>query len=100
MTRRNLELVEPLRTETGRGGRSATLIDVIDETLTAMGGRLLRRWVLRPLIVADRIHERHDAVANLLEDPAMRRSLRAQLRDVRDLERLAGRIGARSEERR
>ncbi|MBR9988795.1 MAG: DNA mismatch repair protein MutS [Gemmatimonadetes bacterium] len=93
MTRRNLELIEPMRTD-GQSGRAATLIDVIDETQTPMGARLLRRWVLRPLVVADRIHERHDAVANLLEDPPMRRALRAELRDVRDLERLAGRIGA------
>ncbi|HSK19626.1 MAG TPA: DNA mismatch repair protein MutS [Longimicrobiales bacterium] len=93
MTRRNLELIEPLRAD-GTRGRAATLIEVIDETQTPMGARLLRRWVLRPLIAADRIHERHDAVANLLEDPAMRRTVRAQLREVRDLERLAGRIGA------
>src|SRR5690606_23669992 len=93
MTRRNLELIEPMRVDAARG-RAATLIEVIDETQTPMGARLLRRWVLHPLIVADRIHERHDAVENLLEDPSMRRAVRAELKDVRDLERLAGRIGA------
>jgi DNA mismatch repair protein MutS len=92
MTRRNLELVEPLRAD-ARGGRAATLIDVIDETQTPMGARLLRRWLLRPLVVAERIWQRQDAVANLLEDVAMRRALRAELKDVRDLERLAAKIG-------
>jgi DNA mismatch repair protein MutS len=77
MTRRNLELVEPLRVDaSGRGGRAVTLIEVIDETQTAMGARLLRRWVLRPLTVAERIWERQDAVANLLEDVGLRRSVR------------------------
>jgi DNA mismatch repair protein MutS len=92
MTRRNLELVEPLRTDP-RAGRSATLIEVIDETQTPMGARLLRRWLLRPLVGVERIRERLDAVADLLADPAMRRALRAQLKDVRDLERLAAKVG-------
>jgi DNA mismatch repair protein MutS len=92
MTRRNLELVEPLRAD-ARSGRAATLIEVIDETQTPMGARLLRRWLLRPLVVADRIWQRQDAVANLLEEVAMRRALRGELRDVRDLERLAAKIG-------
>jgi DNA mismatch repair protein MutS len=92
MTRRNLELVEPLRAD-ARGGRAATLIEVMDETQTPMGARLLRRWLLRPLIAADRIRERQDAVANLLSDPALRRAIRGELKDVRDLERLAAKIG-------
>jgi DNA mismatch repair protein MutS len=95
MTRRNLELVEPLRVEaSGRGSRAVTLIEAIDETQTAMGARLLRRWVLRPLTAAERIWERQDAVANLLEDVGLRRAVRGALRDVRDLERLAGKVGA------
>jgi DNA mismatch repair protein MutS len=93
MTRRNLELVEPLRAD-ARGEKAATLLDVIDETQTPMGARLLRRWVLRPLTVMERIRERHDAVANLLEEPPLRRAVRAGLRDVRDLERLAAKAGA------
>jgi DNA mismatch repair protein MutS len=92
MTRRNLELVEPLRVD-ARGGRAATLIDVVDETQTPMGARLLRRWLLRPLVVAERIWQRQDAVANLLENVPMRRALRAELKDVRDLERLAAKVG-------
>lgn len=93
MTRRNLELVEPLRSD-ARGSRAATLIDVIDETLTAMGARLLRRWVLRPLLSAERIWARQDAVAELLEDAPRRRAVRTELKEIRDLERLAARVGA------
>jgi DNA mismatch repair protein MutS len=94
MTRRNLELVEPLRADASRNGRAATLIEVIDETRTPMGARLLRRWLLRPLLALDAIRERHEAVGALLEDAPARRSLRAELREVRDLERLAGKVGA------
>jgi DNA mismatch repair protein MutS len=94
MTRRNLELVEPLRSDAGARGQAATLVDVIDETLTAMGARLLRRWLLRPLVAVDAIRARHDAVANLLEDPRMRRAVRAELEGVRDLERLAAKTGS------
>ncbi|HSJ14412.1 MAG TPA: DNA mismatch repair protein MutS [Longimicrobiales bacterium] len=95
MTRRNLELVEPLRADAARaGGRAATLIEVLDETLTPMGARLLRRWVLRPLVSPERIWERQAAVAELFDDAASRRALRAELKRVRDLERLAGKLAA------
>ena len=95
MTRRNLELVEPLRSDALRGGgRAATLIEVIDETLTPMGARMLRRWVLRPLVAIDAIRERQEAVALLFDDVALRRTLRAELKRVRDLERLAGKLAA------
>ncbi|MGD8276646.1 MAG: DNA mismatch repair protein MutS [Gemmatimonadota bacterium] len=92
MTRRNLELVEPLRPG-GRDGRPATLIDVLDETLTPMGARLLRQWVLRPLTRAGEIWARQEAVGELHGDGGLRRRLRTALRDVRDLERLAAKIG-------
>jgi len=96
MTRRNLELVEPLRPDlAGRiGGRAGTLIEVVDETLTAMGGRLLRRWILRPLVVAEEIWRRQDAVAELVDAPSVRRRLREELKGIRDLERLAAKVGA------
>ncbi len=95
MTRRNLELVEPLRSDAGRGGsRAGTLIEVIDETLTPMGARLLRRWVLRPLIEPAPIWARQDAVAELVEHAPMRRKMRTELKEVRDLERLAAKVGA------
>src|SRR6266516_4388195 len=91
MTRRNLELVEPLRT--GEGGRAegATLLDVIDRTLTPMGGRLLRRWLLAPLVDPGAINARLDAVQVLVGDGRGRERLREALDGVRDLERLAGR---------
>jgi DNA mismatch repair protein MutS len=89
MTRRNLELVEPLRS--GGDAEGATLLGVIDRTLTPMGGRLLRRWVLAPLVDPGAINARLDAVAVLVGDSRGRERLREALDGVRDLERLAGR---------
>jgi DNA mismatch repair protein MutS len=87
MTRRNLELVEPLRA----GVEGATLLAGVDRTLTPMGGRLLRRWLLAPLIDPVTINARLDAVEVLVLDGRGRERLREALDGVRDLERLAGR---------
>ena len=87
MTRRNLELVEPLRP----GAEGATLLEVLDRTLTPMGGRLLRRWLLAPLIDPATIIGRLDAVQVIVGDGRGRERLREALDGVRDLERLAGR---------
>src|SRR5437899_3115361 len=87
MTRRNLELVEPLRS----GVEGATLLEVLDRTLTPMGGRLLRRWLLAPLVDPTAINARLDAVQILVDDGRGRERLRESLDGVRDLERLAGR---------
>jgi len=87
MTRRNLELVEPLRP----GAQGATLLEVLDRTLTPMGGRLLRRWMLAPLVDPAAINARLDAVEVLVRDGRGRERLREALDGVRDLERLAGR---------
>ncbi len=87
MTRRNLELVEPLRA----GVQGATLLEVLDRTLTPMGGRLLRRWMLAPLVDPIAINARLDAVEVLVRDGRGRERLREALDGVRDLERLAGR---------
>ncbi|MGQ0813158.1 MAG: DNA mismatch repair protein MutS [Gemmatimonadota bacterium] len=92
MTRRNLELLEPLRAELSGRARAATLIEILDETLTGMGARLLRQWLLRPLIRADDIWARHDAVAELYDDARLRRTVREELRQIRDLSRLAGKV--------
>ena len=89
MTRRNLELVESLRP----GGDDATLLAVLDQTVTAMGGRLMRRWVLEPLLAVEEIWARQDAVRELHDDPPLRRALRDRLGRMSDLERLAGRVG-------
>src|SRR6266550_2688416 len=73
------------------GAAGATLLGVIDRTLTPMGGRLLRRWLLAPLVDPAAINARLDAVAVLVGDGRGRERLREALDGVRDLERLAGR---------
>ncbi|HMA42862.1 MAG TPA: hypothetical protein VKO86_02500, partial [Gemmatimonadales bacterium] len=87
MTRRNLELVEPLRA----GSQGVTLLETIDRTLTPMGARLLRRWLLAPLVEPAAINARLDAVEVLCGDIRGRDRLRESLDGVRDLERLASR---------
>jgi DNA mismatch repair protein MutS len=96
MTCRNLELVEPLR----NGGTTGTLLAVLDQALTPMGGRLLRRWLLAPLVEQGGIVARQQAVAELVADSDARRAVREALSEFGDLERLAvkvaaGRIGPR-----
>ncbi len=86
-TLRTLEVVENARD----GGRAGTLIEILDETVTAMGGRLLRDWLIRPLLSAPAIGERLDAVEFLKARPAERATLRQHLDRVQDLERLLGR---------
>jgi DNA mismatch repair protein MutS len=87
-TRRNLEIVEPLRS----GRKEQTLLAVMDETVTALGGRLLREWILHPLRDPGDIEARLEAVAEWLEDPPRRQRLRRALSGVHDLERLLGRV--------
>ena len=91
MTRRNLELVEPLRP----GGEDATLLAVVDRTMTPMGARLLRDWLLAPLTEPAAISGRHEAVGALVADEPRRRALREALDGVRDLERLGAKAAAR-----
>ncbi len=88
VTRRNLELVESLLD----GSRRGTLLDVLDHTRTPMGGRLLREWILRPLVEIERIQDRLDAVEELAFRVVERGQLRQALSGVQDLERLLGRI--------
>ncbi|MEP6474537.1 MAG: DNA mismatch repair protein MutS, partial [Gemmatimonadota bacterium] len=90
MTRRNLELVDPLRA----GAKGTTVLEVIDRTMTPMGARLLRRWLLSPLRDPVAITHRLDAVETLVNDERGRGRLREALDGVRDLERLAGRAAA------
>lgn len=86
-TRRNLEL-----TETIRGGeRLGSLLAVLDATVTAMGGRLLRQWINQPLLDITRLQERLDAVEWLSDDGFLRAEVIAQLKGLADLERLANR---------
>ncbi|BDG60000.1 DNA mismatch repair protein MutS [Caldinitratiruptor microaerophilus] len=87
-TRRNLELTRALRD----GGRRGTLLEVLDRTVTAMGGRLLRAWLEQPLLDLAAIRARHEAVGELVQAPLLRGELRSLLGDMRDVERLAGRV--------
>jgi DNA mismatch repair protein MutS len=89
-TRQNLELLQTLMERKRQGA----LIWVIDQTKTAMGGRLLRRWLLQPLQDLHAIRRRHDAVEWLVDRQAVRQALRERLGEIYDLERLAGRLGA------
>jgi DNA mismatch repair protein MutS len=90
MTRRNLELTEPLRP----GSKGVTVLEVLDRTLTPMGARLLRSWLLSPLCSPVEIGERLDAVEAAVRDATRRAAVREALDGVRDLERLAGRAAA------
>ena len=77
--------------EGAEGGRTGSLLAELDLTATAMGGRLLRAWLQRPLVARDAIVERLDAVEDLLRQVAVRGRLRAELDGVQDLERLIAR---------
>jgi DNA mismatch repair protein MutS len=87
-TVRNLELTAP----SSGSARSPSLLDVLDHTETAMGARLLRRWLLSPLRSADAIRARLEAVRELLASP-LRTQIRKSLRRMGDLERMVGRAG-------
>ena len=91
-SRRNLELVETLREKQKRG----SLLWVLDKTKTAMGARMLRNFVEQPLIDADAINERLDAVTELNMQAMLREEIREYLNPVYDLERLVSRISYRS----
>ncbi|MDD5557927.1 MAG: DNA mismatch repair protein MutS [bacterium] len=88
-TQRNLEIVRNLRT----GGREGTLLSVLDFTATPMGGRLLRQWLLEPLVDPAEIARRQDGVEDLRAAPAASEAVAAALRGCRDVERLISRIG-------
>ena len=90
MTRRNLELVESLRGTDASG----TLLAVLDRTMTPMGSRLLRQWLLAPLVDRERIDQRLDAVNALVVDASARDALRSSLDGVRDIERLGSKAAA------
>ena len=90
MTRRNLELVTSLR----GADRAGTVLEVLDRTATPMGARLLRQWILAPLIRLPEIDARLDAVTAMVGDALARAALRESLHGVRDVERLAGKTAA------
>ena len=86
--RRNLELTETMRSKEKKG----TLLWVLDKTHTAMGGRMLRSWLEKPLLDPAEITRRHSAVEELVDSVMVRGELEEALRDVSDLERVQTRI--------
>jgi DNA mismatch repair protein MutS len=92
VTVRNLELVEPLFAADAGGEDRATLLGVLDKTLTGMGGRLLRQRLLRPSMDRSEIEQRLDAVGELLQQTILRAELRKQLGGILDIERLLARV--------
>ena len=89
-TRRNLELTNTQKDNQFQG----SLLWAIDRTLTAMGGRCLRRWVEEPLMNIDEINARQYVVSKFVEERSLRKNIRNLLRSMGDLERLAGRASA------
>ncbi len=89
-SRRNLEIERALD-----GSSSNTLAAVVDATVSAMGGRLLRRWLARPLRAREPVEARHEAIGDLLDSGALR-PLREALTGVADIERILARIALRS----
>ncbi|HEU5061509.1 MAG TPA: DNA mismatch repair protein MutS, partial [Kofleriaceae bacterium] len=88
----NLELLETiLPPSRGNDRRAGSLLAVLDDTITAPGGRLLRRWLLYPLVDVAPIRRRQDAVEHLVLGQSVRERVRRELGEIRDLERLAGR---------
>lgn len=87
-SKRNLELLETLR----KKGKSGSLLSVVDKTTTSMGARMLKKWMERPLLSADAISTRHEQVEGFLDQFFERETLRDELSNVYDLERLAGRV--------
>jgi DNA mismatch repair protein MutS len=87
-TIRNLELTETLRENKTEG----SLLWVVDSSISAMGGRLLRHYLTRPLVNAAEIGSRHEAVAEMISDRALLENLREKLTSVLDLERLVARL--------
>ncbi len=93
MTTRNLELVRPLHEAIESPSSAATtLFGVLDHTVTVMGSRLLREWILRPLVQRSAIDARQNAVGELHQDLEVRVHLRNALKTVQDIARLSSRI--------
>jgi DNA mismatch repair protein MutS len=88
VTRRNLELVRTMR----HGDRRGSVFEVLDETMTPLGTRLLRRWLEQPLLQPEAIQERLDAIAEFVCEPRCRQVLRQALHGIQDMERLLGRV--------
>ena len=89
-TQTNLELTS------SRGVRDTSLLAALDRTVTPMGGRRLRQWILQPIRDLDELECRQQLIADLLQEPDLLASLREELKGIRDLERAAGRLSQAS----
>ena len=89
-TQTNLELID------SRSARDTSLLAVLDRTVTPMGGRKLRAWILRPLRAVTELECRQQMIADLLQEPDLLGSLRASLKSIRDIERATGRLSQAS----
>jgi DNA mismatch repair protein MutS len=93
VTVRNLELIEPIfAADAGGMQNQATVLAVMDQSLTGMGGRLLRQRLLHPSMNREEIEQRLDAVGELLQQTILRAELRKQLGGIQDLERLLAKV--------
>ncbi|WP_448597786.1 DNA mismatch repair protein MutS [Thermoleptolyngbya sp.] len=89
-TRRNLEITQTQRDGTFHG----SLLWALDRTVTAMGGRALRRWLLQPLLDIAAIRARQDTIQELIDQGSLRQQIQQVLKQIYDLERLTGRAGS------
>jgi DNA mismatch repair protein MutS len=89
-TQTNLDLVE------SRSGRGPSLLAVLDRTVTPMGGRKLRSWILQPLRSLPELERRQQMIADLLQEPDLLGAIRTELKSIRDIERAAGRLSQAS----
>lgn len=87
-SKRNLELTETIRTKEKNG----SLLWLLDKTKTAMGGRMLKQWMERPLVTKEKVEERLQMVETFVNDYFLREDLKEKLKEVYDLERLAGKV--------
>src|SRR5881396_2454140 len=89
-TQTNLDLVE------SRSARGTSLLAVLDRTITPMGGRKLRSWILHPLRNLPELERRQQMIADLLQEPDLLAAIRTELKSIRDIERAVGRLSQAS----
>ena len=89
-TQTNLDLVE------SRSARGTSLLAVLDRTITPMGGRKLRSWILQPLRNLPELERRQQMIADFLQEPDLLAAIRTELKSIRDIERAAGRLSQAS----
>lgn len=95
-TKRNLELIHNLKADQKNNSSEGSLLWVLDETLTPMGGRFMRNAITKPLLSSPEIIKRQDAVEAIIEDYELMEELRTTIRRIQDIERLTSRIISKS----